>query len=812
MAKKSLISVLFFLFVIFALSCQTQPHSGPLNPYVIEKPNYELRAVWASRFNYKTPEDVRAIIKNLKDYNFNVLVFQVRGNGTVFYKSELEPWSEMLGGKDPGWDPLQLAIDECRKAGIELHAWINVFPAWRGTKPPQWENQLWNAHRDWFMIPKERRGQPPQLQSGYSFISPGNPEVKQYLEQLVAELVSKYEIDGLHFDYIRYPGPEYSYDDASIREFKRRYGKDPEMLPDKWREWRREQVTDVVTRCYRRAKSIRPSIKISAAVFGYYKRAVYDYFQDSHGWLQRGIMDFTFPMIYRIDPQVFRKYATDHVVNSHQRYAFPGLGTYLMKDTPEPMLEQVAITRELNSGGLIFFDYASLFPEHKPGKMAQALLKGPFAKPAPLPPMKWIASTDDDVVGPLITDVKINPAKILVGGSFTVECTIKDPSGICVSGTKSPRLNIRRHKWSLSPEVLGESTLKRKRRWLVLPTDRFYTPKPISVPSDTGKIYLQIFAYDNDKDKKDGGKKDISVGSSEVMEIPVLCLPEGYVFQKEIGPPIKGAQFAAVDNQGRVWVCSWNEDAIYVLQPNGNQTDFSPITSSLDDSNNTVEIRRPRGIAITPDNIVLVTNSEGNLLLRFDANNGKPLQAIKLDFLCGDIDVDAQGYIYATEIYRRKWHKLTPEGKDTSSHPYSPFSPESVLFSSPNLNRGIAVTKDGSRVYVANEGGNRVDVYDRLKQGDNESYVFVKDIHIPVGDYTGAVDVAPDGSLFVSDGDGMVKVFSPDGTFKTMLWRYDSQPGFPRGVAFSPDGKTLYIVQTGKFATPAFIEQWAVLK
>ncbi|MCD6385472.1 family 10 glycosylhydrolase [Candidatus Sumerlaeota bacterium] len=819
MHRESLKLIVFLCAIcaIFAMSCQTPPHTGRLDPYETGEPHYELRAVWASRFNYKTPEDVRAIVKNLKEYNFNVLVFQVRGNGTVFYRSELEPWSEMLGGKDPGWDPLQLAIDECHRAGIELHAWINVFPAWRGTTPPPWKNQLWNAHRDWFMIPKERRGKPPQLQSGYSFISPGNPEVKHYLEELVAELVSHYEIDGLHFDYIRYPGPEYSYDDASIREFKHRFGKDPEELPAEWREWRREQVTEVVARCYRRAKSLRPRIKVSAAVFGNYKRSSYDYFQDSHSWLQYGILDFTFPMIYRIDPAVFKKYAVDHIVNSHQRYSFPGLGTYLMKDTPEPMIEQISIVHKLKSRGMIFFDYASLFPEHKPGRMAEALLKGPFAKPAPLPSMPWLASSDDDVVGPIITDVSINPPKILAGGNFTVECTIKDPSGVCYSpgkgGLKTPWLNVLKQKWSPEPEILTTIELKRKRKYLLLPTHRFYTPKPIPVPSGMDKIYLQIFAYDNDRDKKDGGNRDRSLGSSEVIELPVFRPPVGFAFEREIGPRIKGAQYSAVDKQGKLWVCSWSEDAIYVLLPNGIQTDISPITKALDESNNVVNIRRPRGIAITPGNIVLVSNGEGNLLLRFSAINGKPLKAFKLGFLCGDIDVDENGYIYATEIYRRKWHKLTPDGKETSPQPYSPFSPENVLFGSPNLNRGIAVTKDGNLVYIANEGGNRVDVYKRQKSQDGESYVFIKDIHIPVGDYTGAVDVAPDGRLFVSDGDGMVKVCSADGTLQTMLWRYDAQhQGYPRGVVFSRNGKTLYIIQTGRFAHPASIEQWRVLK
>ena len=97
-------------------------------------PAAEARALWVARMSYKTPDDVRRIIQNAADYHFNIVVFQVRGNATAWYRSELEPWAwELTGedpstlGTDPGWDPLQLAIDEARREAEEMLLQFDVI-------------------------------------------------------------------------------------------------------------------------------------------------------------------------------------------------------------------------------------------------------------------------------------------------------------------------------------------------------------------------------------------------------------------------------------------------------------------------------------------------------------------------------------------------------------------------------------------------------------------------------------------------------------------------------------------------------------
>ena len=113
----------------------------------------EARVLWVIRDSYKSPEDVKHIMQNAADYHFNIILFQIRGNGTVYYPSRLEPWAMAFDGKDPGWDPLRVAVEEAHKRKLELHPWINVYPAWRGKSLHPDPGQLWNSRREWFVDP-----------------------------------------------------------------------------------------------------------------------------------------------------------------------------------------------------------------------------------------------------------------------------------------------------------------------------------------------------------------------------------------------------------------------------------------------------------------------------------------------------------------------------------------------------------------------------------------------------------------------------------------------------------------------------------
>ena len=168
-------------------------------------------ALWVPRFDYQTPADIRQIMQHAANTGFTDIFFQVRGNGTVFYNSNREPWAHDLHGGhleklgvDPGWDPLQVAIEEARKQALQLHAYINVLPGWKGRQlPPSGRGQPWADHRDWFMV--DALGDVMQPTAGwYTFLNPAHPAVIEHLVGIVEELLS-YDVDGIHLDYIRYP-------------------------------------------------------------------------------------------------------------------------------------------------------------------------------------------------------------------------------------------------------------------------------------------------------------------------------------------------------------------------------------------------------------------------------------------------------------------------------------------------------------------------------------------------------------------------------------------------------------------------------
>jgi len=344
-----------------------------------------------TRWNYRTPEDVRAIVRNCAEHHFNVILFQVRGNGTVYYKSRIEPWAwELTGGgpettgKDPGWDPLKLACYEARKRGIELHAYMNVFPGWRSQDyPPPSAGQLWTAHPEWFMVDRSGNKMIPRT-NWYSFVSPGIPEVQQYVEEVFLEVIKRYRIQGVHFDYIRYPSEidDFSYDPVSLSRFEQATGKTPAEATAEWTRWRAEQVTQVEQAIYRKGKALRPEIIFSAAVVRAPRRGRNRYYQDSERWLREGTLDVVIPMLYTNNMEEFRKVTQDFVQLRQEGWAAPGVG---IGRAGEQLLEQLEIARQEGADGAALFAYNGLFPEHQPNEKATALLAGPYREKARVP-------------------------------------------------------------------------------------------------------------------------------------------------------------------------------------------------------------------------------------------------------------------------------------------------------------------------------------------------------------------------------------------------------------------------------------------
>jgi len=360
-------------------------------------PRPETRALWVKRTTMVSPESVRALVMRAKENGFTDLIVQVRGRGDAYYNSSIEPRAEDLAGQPASFDPLSVTIDEAHRYGIKIHAWINICVVADIDSLPRSKDHLIYKHPEWVMVP---RGIAPELYNippdGGSylnrilefsrvhhdeleglFVSPANPEVKQNLLNIWMDVATRYDVDGLHFDYVRYPNPQYDYSHISIDRFRDEMEKkltdeeretlaaefrdDPlvyvKKFPAAYAQFQRDQVTEMVERIYKGVKKIKPNAVISAAVFANEEDAARSRFQDWKEWLRMGYLDVVCPMAYTHDTETFRQQMQGAVNLASGKRVWGGIGAF--KQPAESALEKIRVTRELGAQGFILFSYES---------------------------------------------------------------------------------------------------------------------------------------------------------------------------------------------------------------------------------------------------------------------------------------------------------------------------------------------------------------------------------------------------------------------------------------------------------------------
>lgn len=372
---------LYIIFILFHLAVASYGQSFyAVNP----NPKYEVRAVWlttiggidwphsyaqSERSAEKQKEELRAILDRLQKANINTILLQTRIRATTIYPSQYEPWDGCLSGfpgKSPGYDALQFAIDECHKRGMEVHAWVVTIPVGK-----------WNSYGC-----RQLRKKFPRLikridQDGYM-----DPEATQtgcYLAEMCREIVQRYDVDGIHLDYIRYP-----------ETWKFRISKDQA----------RGNITRIVEKIHQAVKKEKPWVKMSCSPIGKFDdlsrywshgwNAYTKVAQDAQAWLKDGLMDELFPMMYFRGDQFF-PFAIDWKEHSYGKIIAPGLGIYFL-DPKEGKWNISDITSELyhlrNIGeGHAFFRNKFLLDNHQG---VYDFVTAHFNRyPALVPPMTW---------------------------------------------------------------------------------------------------------------------------------------------------------------------------------------------------------------------------------------------------------------------------------------------------------------------------------------------------------------------------------------------------------------------------------------
>lgn len=335
---------------------------------VFSQTTRETRAVWVStnyRLDWPPPtyneeeqkNELIRIFNTIEQKNLNTIYFQVRSNGTVLFKSSSEIFSPFITGeigKFGSYDPLEFAIKEAHKRGLEIQAVVNTMRVFSGNDILVKNNPLHisQIHPEWVY----------EKSNGSIWLDPGIPEVRKYLVELINEIVQNYNVDGIQLDFIRYP-QEPILDNDSFKQFGKNETKS---------NWRRNNITKFITHLNQRIKTTNPKIKLGVTPIGIYKsitnasgmEGFSDVFQDTREWLKLGIIDYAVPQIYwdtRTNPK-FDVLAKDWVNNSFGKNIILGIGAY----KPEVLNEverEINITRTLNASGMAFFRFKNI--EHK---------------------------------------------------------------------------------------------------------------------------------------------------------------------------------------------------------------------------------------------------------------------------------------------------------------------------------------------------------------------------------------------------------------------------------------------------------------
>jgi uncharacterized lipoprotein YddW (UPF0748 family) len=343
----------------------------------------EMRGLWVVRTALVSPQAVDRVVDEAADAGFNALFVQVRGRGDAFYRSAIVSRSPLLERQPRGFDPLARLLARARARRLQVHAWANVLLSAHFGQPLPRDHVV-ERHPEWVMAPRSvasavlvakgaRRlklihdaGRAEGDVEGF-YLSPAVPEVGAHLEAVVRELVRGYAVDGLHLDFIRYPGPTFDWSRASLEGFRREAGGDmlsaPARNPAAWDEYRRRVLTALATRLADSARAERPGIVVSAAVAPDEAQAVTQKLQDWPRWLDTGVLSAVCPMTYTPDNRLFQaqvETARDRAV--HGQPVWAGVGAYRLD--PAAVVEKVALARRSGARGVLLFSHESLEPDH----------------------------------------------------------------------------------------------------------------------------------------------------------------------------------------------------------------------------------------------------------------------------------------------------------------------------------------------------------------------------------------------------------------------------------------------------------------
>ena len=366
-------------FLLGAADSTPEPSADP-NPAL---PVGEWRAVWVSylewaAMDFSTEDAFRAgvvqLLDNCTGLGLNTVLAQVRPFGDALYRSSLFPWSHLctgVQGQDPGFDPLDVLLQEAHARGISVEAWVNPYRLRSSAAmPPNLaDSNLANTHPEWVCTVDEGL-----------YLNPAEPAAADYVVQGVAELVQNYAVDGIHFDDYFYPTTDESIDAAQFAA----------SGAGNLAAWRRENVTALVRAVHDTVKAADPTLRFGISPQGNPDNDENQQYSDVTGWLASGggdaVVDYLCPQVYWGQGFALHngstRFAFENIVPAWLAYPraadvalYFGLGAYRVGvgdggsnenslsgwSTGRALADQVAFLREQGAGGWALYRYGSLF-------------------------------------------------------------------------------------------------------------------------------------------------------------------------------------------------------------------------------------------------------------------------------------------------------------------------------------------------------------------------------------------------------------------------------------------------------------------
>jgi len=373
----------------------------------------------------------------LQGAGFNAVIAQVRPAGDAFYRSKISPWSKYLSGKQGmalagDFDPLTFMIEEAHKRNLEFHAWLNPYRASMDTTTITLsEMHPYKHHTDWFL-----------KYGGKLYFNPAIPEVRNYITEVVTEVVMDYNVDGIQFDDYYYPYPAAGELLPDAADFAK-YGFGFVNIED----WRRHNVDMLISQISAMIKLAGPKVKFGISPFGVWRNAskdpllgsstragvtTYDdLFADVRGWLEKGWIDYVAPQIYWhigfpvADYEVLAKW---WVANSFGRNVYIGQAAYKIGTNQEPAWQgskeipkQIRLNRTIPGvEGSIIYNFSSL--RKNPFAVTDSLRLGYFTTPALMPELPYMKL--ESAPAP-----KMEKPRLVKKGGLRLKFTIDDPAG-----------------------------------------------------------------------------------------------------------------------------------------------------------------------------------------------------------------------------------------------------------------------------------------------------------------------------------------------------------------------------------------------